>query len=58
MSEYLKNKKYLEYMKKVMFDEKYYEETVDMSLYEKLTPPEYRTDDVKVKNLILDNDKK
>jgi len=56
MSEYLKNKEYLKYMKKVLFDEKYYQETKDMSLYEKLTPPEYR-ENAKVKKLVLDNKK-
>lgn len=57
MAEYLKNKEYLSYIKKVLFDEKYYQETKDMSLYEKLTPPESR-EDVKIKKLTLDSDKK
>lgn len=56
ISEYLKNKKYLEYIKKVLFDEKYYEETKNMSLFEKLTPPE-ENEKESVKKLTLKNDK-
>lgn len=53
MLDYLTKKEYLKYMKKVLLDEKYYQETKDMSMYEKLTPPEYR-EEVKVKKLIPD----
>lgn len=50
MSEFIKNKKYRDYIKKVWLDEKYFEETKDMPIFEKLTPPEFR----KVKKLTLD----
>lgn len=53
MLDYLTKKEYLNYMKKVLLDEKYYQETKDMSLYEKLTPPEYR-EKAKVKKLVPD----
>lgn len=49
-SEFIKNKKYRDYIKKVWLDEKYFEETKDMPIFEKLTPPEFR----KVKKLTLD----
>lgn len=42
ISEYIKNKKYRDYIKKVLFDEKYNEETKDLPLLEKLIPPEYK----------------
>lgn len=57
ISEYFKNKEYRDFIKKVLFDEKYHKETKDMPLGEKLTPPEYR-EEVKVKKLTLDNNKK
>lgn len=56
LSEYIKNKKYRDYIKKVWLDEKYYRETKEVPIFEKLTPPEYR--EVKVKKLTLDNNKK
>lgn len=52
ISEYLKNKKYRDYIKKVLFDTEYYKQTKDMPILEKLTPPEYKED--KVKKLTLD----
>lgn len=52
MSEFIKNKKYRDYIKKILFDEKYYQDNKEMPILEKLTPPEYRID--KVKKLTLD----
>lgn len=57
ISEYIKNKEYRDYIKKVWLDEKYANETQDMPIFEKLTPPEYR-EKLKVKKLTLDNNKK
>lgn len=57
LSEYIKNKKYRDYIKKVWLDEKYYRETKEVPIFEKLTPPEYK-EEVKVKKLTLDNNKK
>lgn len=56
LSEYIKNKKYREYIKKVWLDEKYYAETKNIPILEKLTPPEFK-EDIKVKKLILNNKK-
>lgn len=53
LSELIKNKQYRDYIKKVWLDEKYYKETIDMPLLEKLTPPELK-EEVKVKKLTLD----
>lgn len=47
ISEYLKNKEFRDYIKKVLFDVEYYKKTKDMPILEKLTPPEYRIDNVK-----------
>lgn len=49
IADLIKNKKFLEYAKKVMFDEKYYQETKDMPILEKLTPPELKEDIKKLK---------
>jgi len=50
LSEYIKNKKYRDYIKKVWLDENYYKETKEVPILEKLIPPEYR-EEVKVKKL-------
>ena len=52
MSEFIKNKDYRDYIKKILFDEKFYQENKDLPILEKLTPPEYRNE--KVKKLTLD----
>lgn len=54
-SQLIKNKMYRDHIKKILFDEKYYKETQDMSLIEKITPPELREDNVKMKKLTKDN---
>lgn len=53
IADLIKNKKFVEYAKKVMFDEKYCEETKDMPLLEKLCPPELR-EEIKRKKLTPD----
>ena len=50
IAELIKNKKFVEYTKKVLFDEKYYQETKDMPILEKLCPPELR-EEIKRKKL-------
>lgn len=57
ISELIKNKKYRDYLKKVLLDEEYYKKTKEMPILEKLTPPELRNE-VKIKKLTLDNNKK
>ena len=54
IAELIKNKKFVEYTKKVLFDEKYYQETKDMPILEKLCPPELR-EEIKRKKLTPDN---
>lgn len=54
IADLIKNKKFVEYAKKVMFDEKYCQETKDMPLLEKLCPPELR-EEIKRKKLTPDN---
>lgn len=53
IAELIKNKKFVEYAKKVLFDENYYKETKDMPILEKLCPPELR-DEIKRKKLTPD----
>lgn len=53
IAELIKNKKFVEYAKKVLFDENYYKETKDMPILEKICPPELR-DEIKRKKLTLD----
>lgn len=55
IAELLKNKKFVEYAKKVLLDEKYYNETKDMPILEKLCPPELR-EEIKTKKLTLEKD--
>lgn len=50
IAELIKNKKFVEYAKKVLLDEKYYQETKDMPILEKLCPPELR-EEIKRKKL-------
>lgn len=54
IAELIKNKKFVEYAKKVLLDEKYYQETKDMPILEKLCPPELR-EEIKRKKLTPDN---
>lgn len=54
IAELIKNKKFVEYTKKVLFDEKYYQETKDMPILEKLCPPELR-EEIKRKKLTPGN---
>ncbi len=53
IAELIKNKKFVEYAKKVLLDEKYYKETKDMPILEKLCPPEMR-EEIKRKKLTYD----
>ena len=53
IAELIKNKKFVEYAKKVLLDEKYYQETKDMPILEKLCPPELR-EEIKRKKLTRD----
>lgn len=53
IAELIKNKKFVEYAKKVLFDENYYKETKDMPILEKLCPPELK-DEIKRKKLTPD----
>ena len=55
IAELIKNKKFVEYAKKVLLDEKYYQETKDMPILEKLCPPELR-EEIKTKKLTLEKD--
>ena len=50
IAELIKNKKFVEYAKNVLLDEKYYQETKDMPILEKLCPPELR-EEIKRKKL-------
>ncbi len=50
IAELIKNKKFVVYAKKVLLDEKYYQETKDMPILEKLCPPELR-EEIKRKKL-------
>lgn len=54
IAELIKNKKFVEYAKKVLLDEKYYQETKDMPILEKLCPPELR-EEIKRKKLTTNN---
>lgn len=55
IAELIKNKKFVEYAKKVLLDENYYTETKDMPILEKLCPPELR-EEIKTKKLTLEKD--